>query len=96
MPTYLFLQQASSAPTAGPAPTGTAEPGDRSTSFRPVEGGNEMQSGDKLLAEAYIAFWVFAFLFLLASWRRQRNLDARITLLEGEIRKVRDKQAGGA
>ena len=70
--------RASSAP-APRAPT-TAPP--RSA---PCEGGTEMQSGEKLLVEAYAAIWVILFAMVLLSWRRQRRLDERIASLEAAI-----------
>ena len=99
IPRHLFAQQSTGTTGAttggGPAPTGTADPGDRSTSFRPVEGGGEMQSGEKLLVEAYAAFWLIAFLFILGSWRRQRALDRRIADLESAVARARkDGEAG--
>ena len=72
-----------------PQPTGTASPDDRATQFRPDAGGNQMQSGEKLLVEAYAAFWVIAFLFILLSWRRQKQIDERVTHLESAIAKAR-------
>jgi CcmD family protein len=74
--------QQQSAP-AQPAATTTAE--DRSQSFRPVEGGAEMQSGERLLVEAYAAIWAILFVFLLLSWRRQKRIDRRIDRLESAI-----------
>ncbi len=78
--------------TATPAPsattTGTGAE-DRSTTFRPVEGGNELQSGEKLLVEAYAAIWIILFALVLFSWRRQRKLDDRMNGLEAAIEKAR-------
>ena len=65
-------------------PTGTTAE-DRSTTFRPVEGGNQMQSGERLLVEAYAAIWIILFVFLILSWRRQKKLDARVAALEGAL-----------
>jgi CcmD family protein len=67
--------------------------GDRSTTFQPVQGGNEMQSGERLLVEAYAAIWVIVFIFLALMFRRQRTLDQRIEALDDALRRVR---AGGA
>ena len=74
--------------TAAPAPSATttqtgAE--DRSAAFRPVQGGNELQSGEKLLVEAYAAIWLILFALVLFSWRRQKALDERVAALEGAI-----------
>jgi CcmD family protein len=67
---------------------------DRSTSFRPVEGGNEMQSGEKLLVEAYAAIWLILFALVLFSWRRQRRLDERMGELSAAIDKARQRESG--
>jgi CcmD family protein len=83
-----------------PAPTATAPSADdRSTAFRPVEGGTEMQSGEKLLVEAYVAIWIVLFAFVLISWRRQRKLDERVASLEAAVEAARREEAapkGGA
>lgn len=80
-----------SASAAAAAPK-TAD--DRSTTFRAVEGGSQMQSGEKLLVEAYAAIWVLALIFIVSIFRRQKKIDARITSLEAALEKARDR--GGA
>ena len=83
---------------AQPAPPGSAAPtvDDRSTSFRPVEGGQQMQSGEALVVEAYAAIWLIAFAFILLSWRRQRQIDQRVTNLEGALHAARRAERGVA
>jgi hypothetical protein len=78
----------SQTPTPSSAPTTTTAE-DRSTSFRAVQGGNEMQSGEKLLVEAYAVFWLALFGLVLLSWRRQRKIDERVASLEGAIAAAR-------
>jgi CcmD family protein len=80
--------------TAG-APTAPV-PGvdDRNTAFRPVQGGNELQSGEKLLVEAYAAIWIILFALVLFSWRRQRRLDERMSALSAAIDEARRKESG--
>ena len=78
---------APSQPPSAAATAATTE--DRSTTFRPVEGGTEMQSGEKLLVEAYAAIWVILFALVLLSWRRQRGLDERMNHLAAAIDKAR-------
>lgn len=68
---------------AQPAPS--AEPAQRSTEFRAVEGGTEMVSGGTLLVEAYAALWLILLGFLLVSWRRQTRIDARVDELEKAV-----------
>lgn len=85
MHSRLFLLQAAS---AQPAPTSEARD-DRNQAFRPVDGANQMQSGEALLVEAYAAIWLIVFLFVLFSWRRQAKLDERIRTLEDAIAKAR-------
>jgi CcmD family protein len=57
----------------------------RTTEFRSVEGGAETMSGETLLVEAYAALWVILFAFVVASWRRQTRIDARVTELERAV-----------
>jgi CcmD family protein len=69
-----------------PAPTSTTDdPSGRSTAFRPVENQKPLQSGEKLLVEAYAAIWLILLFFVLMSWRRQRTLDRRIADLEAAV-----------
>ncbi len=51
-----------------------------------------MQSGEKLLVEAYAAIWLITFVFLISLMRRQRRLDQRIASLEGALEKARAVQ----
>jgi hypothetical protein len=78
-----------------PQATTTAAPGadDRNTAFRPVQGGPELQSGEKLLVEAYAAFWLLFFVMVLLSWRRQRRLDERMVALSAAIERARSRGA---
>ncbi|WP_437737007.1 CcmD family protein [Sorangium sp. So ce1335] len=69
-------------------PTGTTTD-DRAQAFRPVQGGNEMQSGEKLLVEAYAAIWLIIFAMIFLSWRRQKQIDRRIDALEAAVRRAR-------
>jgi hypothetical protein len=85
-PITTSLASASAAPA--PAATGTTAE-ERSAAFRPVQGGGEMQSGEKLLVEAYAAIWVILFALVLLSWRRQRRLDERMAGLSAAIDKAR-------
>jgi hypothetical protein len=82
----LFFLQAPPAPT-GSAPTAD----DRATAFRPVDGGQQLQSGEQLLVIAYMAFWLCVVVLVIFSYRKQRGLDHRIALLEGALAKERLK-----
>jgi hypothetical protein len=75
-----------------PTPTTTTAE-DRSTTFRPVEGGNQMQSGERLLVEAYAAIWLILFGLILIWWIRQRQLDERVTMLSGMVARAREDAA---
>lgn len=75
---------------------GQTSPADnRATQFNPVAGG-ETQSGEKLLTQAYAAFWIVAFVFVLLSWRRQKKIDERVTSLEAAVAKARREATKGA
>jgi len=74
------------AATSDAASTGGAPVGTGATDFKPVTAGApELQSGEKLLVEAYAVIWVIAFVFLLMTWRRQRALDRRVQELEAVL-----------
>ncbi|MGK3964432.1 CcmD family protein [Sorangium sp. So ce136] len=70
-------------------PTGTTASDDRSQAFRPVQGGNDLQSGEKLLVEAYAAIWLIVFALVFLSWRRQKQIDRRIDALEAALQRAR-------
>lgn len=67
---------------------------DRGATFRAVEGGNQMQSGEKLLVEAYAFIWIVILVFVASMFRRQRRLDRRIETLEMALQKARAKSGG--
>lgn len=94
--TNSFARASFQAPPVPGTSTGTADP----TSFRPVQNAPEMQSGEKLLVEAYAAIWIILFALILFGWRRQRRIDARITGLEAALAQARAaepaKKAGGS
>jgi hypothetical protein len=82
-----------------PAASGGAKSADPTT-FRPVQNAPEIQSGERLLVEAYAAIWIILFALILLGWRRQRRIDARITGLEAALSQARAaepaKKAGAA
>jgi hypothetical protein len=80
-PALLFLQ-------TPPAPTGTTQSADdRGQAFRPVQGGPEMQSGERLLVIAYMAIWLCVLMLVVLSFGKQRRLDQRIVALESALAK---------
>lgn len=83
MSSQIFLQ-------APPAPTGTSQSADdRAQSFRPVTGGQEMQSGERLLVIAYMAIWLCVMMLVIFSFRKQSRLDQRMGALEGALSRAR-------
>lgn len=81
MTTILALQAQTAAPTS--QPIGTAE--DRSGAYKAVDDAGTMQSGEALLVEAYAAFWLVLFVLIALGWRRQRQLDQRLSDLESAV-----------
>lgn len=57
--------------------------------FRPVTGGEEMQSGERLLVEAYAAIWLIMLGFVLLMWRRNRAVEARVAALDLAVSRAR-------
>lgn len=82
------------APTPRPAATVPTTADDRGAAFKPVDGGTVLQSGEKLLVEAYAAIWLVLFAVVLLSWRRQKKIEERIDSLEGAIAKARKDNGG--
>lgn len=68
-------------PVASPAASATA-PGVQAKGPAVLP---ELQSGEKLLVEAYAVMWALAFAFLLLMIRRQRSADERLARLEGAL-----------
>jgi len=73
------------------APATSAEPGEREQGFKPDKGGDNLQSGELLLIEAYAAIWLVAFGLILLTWRKQRRLSARLDQLQRDIAAERDR-----
>ena len=71
-----------------PAPAGDSK-GTDATTFKPVQNAPEVQSGERLLVEAYAAIWIVLFALLLLGWRRQRRIDARVAALEVALAQAR-------
>jgi hypothetical protein len=66
-------------------------PGDRATTFQPVEGAQpEHYSGEVLLVSAYAAVFVLLVAWVTLVWRKAGSMDRRLGDLEREI----DKAAG--
>lgn len=81
-------------PAAAPPAEGTAStPDARSTEFRAVEGGSEVQSGVALMTEAYAAIWLCVFALVVAGMRRLRRLESRLDGLSQEVARAREQQA---
>jgi CcmD family protein len=92
----LFLFAQAQPPVERPAPSTPNTTEQRSTSFRSVQGGEALQSGEKLLVEAYSVIWVLVFGMLLFSWRRQRKMDERIAGLEQAVTAARASTSSSA
>jgi len=79
---------------AQPADSNSAtlsDPNSRSTEFRAVEGGGEQTSAASLLVAAYVLMWALVLGFLLLSWRRQGQVETRISELEKALATGGDK-----
>ena len=81
-----YSNDAATAPSA--APSASAAPA-APDGFKRLDDGPQMQSGEALLVEAYAFIWVVLFGLVLATWLRQRGLDARMSELEASIAKAR-------
>lgn len=69
-------------------------PDDRATDFKAVEGATgEHYSGYTLMVEAYAAIWMILMLWLVFLWRKQIDLTARVTGLEGAIARAERRQS---
>lgn len=78
-----------------PAAAAAGTPGDRSTTFQPVEGGAEHRSGEMLLVEAYSVLWLILMGWLVFQWRRQAAIGSRIDGLERAIDRAAAKAEKG-
>ncbi len=74
-----------------PTPAASSTPEQRSTEFRAVQGGKEMQSGAALLTEAYAAIWLCALALVLLGLVRVRRLESRLDQLAADVARARAK-----
>lgn len=65
--------------------TVAAVPSSRSTEFVPVQGGTDTTSAGLLLVIAYVVMWGLLLGFLGLGWRRQKQLESRLTELEHTV-----------
>ncbi len=76
---------AAPAPAASvPAPASSAPAG-----FNAVDDSTQMQSGEALLIEAYIAIWVLLFAFIVLAWLRTRKVEDKVAELEKAIERAK-------
>ena len=59
-----------------------SDPSSRSTEFVAVTGGGETTSAASLLIAAYVVMWALLVGFIFLSWRRQSQVEIRISELE--------------
>lgn len=88
MATFASQDNVASAASSNPAPSAssTAAP---TPGFNAVESGGQMQSGEALLVEAYIAIWVLLFAFIVIAWRRTRRVEDKVAELEKAIERAK-------
>jgi hypothetical protein len=67
-----------------PTASSSSSPDDRAQSFEAQQGApiHEVQSGERLLVEAYVAIWIIAMVFVQLTWLRQRAIARRLDELE--------------
>jgi CcmD family protein len=71
-------------------PANSSNPEERATEFVPVEGGRESTSAEALLIVAYCILWVVLFWFVFSTWKRQGQLEARLSDLDRRLERARD------
>ena len=64
------------------------DPSSRSTTFRPVEDGQETTGAGTFMVAAYILMWLCTVLFILHTWRKTRSVENRMHELERAIAKM--------
>jgi hypothetical protein len=76
------------------ATSSSGSPDDRATSFEAQQGAPipEVQSGARLLVEAYVFIWIIAMIFVQLMWLRQRGLARRLDTLEKAIDRAAEKE----
>jgi hypothetical protein len=67
----------------------SSSPDDRAQAFEAQTGAPipEVQSGERLLVEAYVFIWIIAMVFVQLMWLRQRGIGRRLDALERAIDK---------
>jgi uncharacterized membrane protein len=61
---------------------------ERSTAFKPVEGGTETTSAATFLVAAYVLMWLCVLVFILLTWRKTRSAQAQVDRLEKALAKL--------
>ena len=70
-------------------PARTAE--GRSQEFVAVQGGAETTSAEALVVAAYGIMWLQLLGFLWLTWKRQRELDAKVARLAAQVDKAAER-----
>jgi hypothetical protein len=69
--------------------TAVGTPQDRSTQFRPVEGGDQPATdAGAFMVVAYVLMWLCTVLFVLHTWRKTRGIQQRIDELHKVVSKL--------
>lgn len=74
---------------ASAAPSASSTTAQNPAGYNAVENKPEMQSGEALLIEAYIAIWVLLFGFIFVAWRRTRRVEDKVADLEKAIERAK-------
>ncbi len=69
----------------------TASVDSRSAAFVPVKGSEEMTGGGELVIAAYALVWALTFVWIVAMWRKQASLKARVSELELQVNRAMAK-----
>lgn len=81
-------EPATPAPSASaPAPQGSASTSSADTP--------ELESGGRLMVEAYAAIWIIVLLLVVLMWRRTRSLEARVAVLDSAVSKIAPRVVAG-
>jgi len=58
------------------------------SNYKAVGDQPQIQSGEKLVVEAYAIIWIVIFGFIILAWMRTRSLAARLDVLERSLAKA--------
>lgn len=83
-------------PTAAPTSSAASSATPAASTTTSGSDAPELESGGRLMVEAYAAIWIIVLALVIIMWRRTRSLEARVGVIDAALAKVGGARTGGA